>query len=512
MASESYIYNPAASISKQGAETANAITGAFAQIIASKQEDMQLANQVFTNLEAIKKDTAAIGAARINKKVNDIVGSAANVMFKDGKISYEGIAQVRKKAEEIKNEKVYWNGASELKKEAYQLGSATHADLTSLPAYLANVDKLIADGAGQDLSDLQKKIAQAYDQNLDYSKAAREKVLTRLPVQTITGESENAKGGTDKYSFEAPQGMKFNPKTRNIVMGEDQMVSDEKGIPVIDPVTGLGKRIRYIDRVKSALSDGDPTYFDKYRNHFGLSKALVSDDAIAMDVLDSIKKNKTVVESKSATERQIDANRLKTTGVEANYAEENTVLGIKTKKANLRLINANIDKSNRASAGTGSGGNKFGAIAAPLITKQSNGNKKMTMTQPIKLGFEGTMGMNKVTGKKDLANTTPVGELDIQEVYYNPNKNQYAVRGYQEGLKDKYGSALPKKLITKLLSESEVKSFISRVGGLPKAYRIGNAQALKAMGMPIPMEYINSDEGGYNITRTDKSGIPIVEE
>lgn len=483
MAQDNFSYDPSAGIEKSFANVQQNIGNIFSGIIAQKQQDFALADKVFQNLDAITEQTAAIGSARINQGIKDLTKAAATNVYKDGKVNFDALGQISQGVMKIKQLKNYWAGAAELKKQFLQQASASNKDMVSLSSFISKIDPLIAENEGGSTTDLQKKLASLYDSHLDYDKIAREQLTSVIPVDKVTGEIENAKGGKDAYSFEAPAGMIFDPKTKQVTMPAPQIVTDPStGKPVIDPMTNKPKVITYLDKVKYALTQNNPNFFSDWKRHHGLSDSLVTDDAVAKQVLDSFPKTPSFKEVKSFEDISTEKSKAISAGVEAKYAETLSALRVKQINASIKASIAQANKANAAALGkTGATGAPKGFVT-PKIGTTKDGSKYMTLTNPVTITATGAnQGVVQGGGKP--------AEFEINKISINKDNKIVATGSVISG-----GAIGSRKGEVKniILSKPDYEAFVNRLGGTPAVHRYSNALGLRELGLTdIPKSYLN---------------------
>jgi hypothetical protein len=496
MAQNSFVYDPSASMRESFKDISTNIGTAFTNIIAQKQQDLALADKVFQNLDAIKEETAAIGSKRINEAIKGLTAAAPNAMFRDGKISFEGMGSIMSGVSQVKQLKNYWTNAAELKKQYLQLGASSNKDMTSLSSFVAQMDPLIAENEGGSIEDLKKKMSSLYDSHLDYTNMAREKVASFLPVDEYSGEMKNKEGGITGYSFKAPKDMVFNPETRKVEMPAPQVVIDPStNKPVIDPATNQPKTITYLEKVKAALTQGDPAYFDKYRNHFGLSKSLVSDDAVAKQVLDSFAMAPKFKEVKSADEITREKALAKTATVEAANVEDMTRLRKLQIQADIKAAKARYQKA----MSSGGGKSPFPKnYVRPNVLPQKDGSKHLSITKPVTITatganytVKGKDGKNVIKrGALDITGKGAAMEFEVTKIVRLPD-GHFAATGYQTaGAMGRKGAA--KQIV---LSKKDSNDLINKLGGMDPVNRFSNSLALMELGFPdIPNTYLNIEQ------------------
>jgi hypothetical protein len=492
MASNTFVYDPSASIKESFKDVQSNISSAFTNIISQKQQDLALADKVFQNLDAITEQTAAIGSARINEGIKALTAAAPGVMFKDGKMNFEGVGQIMQGVSKIKQLKNYWSNASEIKKQYLSVAAASNKDMVSLSSFVSKLDPMIAENEGGSIEDLKKKVASLYDNHLDYSKMAREKVASFLPVDKITGEMPNTKGGIDAYSFEAPAGMVFDPNTKKVTMPAPEVVKDPAtGQVILDPTTNKPKTISYLDKAKSALSQGDPDFFNRYRNHYGLSSALVNDDAVAMQVLDSFSKNPSFKEIKSKSDIQKSKNEAIISDVEAKNVGELTALKKKQIKQSIATSRAQELAANARAAGKSTSGAPKNAVR-PVIGFTKDGSRFMNLTKPIVATITGAnKGLLNKSGKP--------GEFEIDKIIidraghiFAQGKTPSSALGSQNNVTQNV-----------MLSKADYDAFINKLGGQEAVHRYSNATGLTQLNIgQIPKSYLNIQQD----TNPDQNG------
>ena len=482
MAQENFSYDPSASIEKSFANVQQNVSNIFSGIIAQKQQDFALADKVFQNLDAITEQTAAIGSARINQGIKDLTKAASTNIYKDGKFNFDAMGQINQGVMKIKQLKNYWSNASELKKQVLQQAAASNKDMVSLSSFISKLDPLIAENEGGSINDLQKKIASLYDSHLDYTKIGQEKLTSIIPVEEMKGEVMNEKGGKDAYSFNGLKGMMFDSKTKKAILPPDEIVTDSAtGKPVIDQVTGKPKTISFLTKAKAALSAGDPEFFNNWKRHHGTSEALVSDDAVAMQIINSLKTDPQFKELKSKEQIDKDIDEAKIVHYEALNIGKVTKLKIQQlqESINASIANQNYLKAKSAGLGGSTGAPK--GFVKPKIAMNKDGGRFMHLTHPITITATGAnQGIADATKK-------PV-DFEVGKITVNKDGQIWATGRVSLG---GYGSQ--KSEVKNIrLSKSDYDAFINRLGDEPNVKRYSNTIGLQALGLPnIPKSYLN---------------------
>jgi hypothetical protein len=495
MAQNSFVYDPSANIREGLKDVSTNIGTAFSNIIAQKQQDLALADKVFQNLDAIKEETAAIGSTRINEAIKSLTANASNTMFKDGKVSFEGIGQIMNGVSQVKQLKNYWSNAAELKKQYLQLGASTNKDMTSLSSFVSQMDPLIAQNEGGSIEDLKKKLSSLYDSHLDYTNMGRDKIASLYPVDKYVGEMENEKKGITEYSFSGPSRLfVFDTKTSKPILAPPTPVLDPAtGQPVIDELTGKPKMLSSLDKAKAALG---PEFLAKYKGHMGVSPALVTDEAATMQILNSFATAPAFKETKSFEKIQTEKNEANISNIEAAYAGRKNRLQIQSMEQSIRTAKAAEEKYKSAGAKSPFPKN----YVRPIVSKaDKNGNRTVSLTKPITIS---ATGANYVAGKnKDGSNIIRRGLLDpigkgateqFEVVKITRDKTgHFVATGYKStGSMREKGAA--KQIV---LSKSDYNDFVNKLGGIDAVNRFSNSLALTELGLPdIPDTYLNIEQ------------------
>lgn len=492
MAQNSFVYDPSANIREGLKDVSTNIGTAFSNIIAQKQQDLALADKVFQNLDSIKEETAAIGSKRINEVIKNLTANASKTMFKDGKVSFEGVGEIMNGVSQVKGLKNWWSQVGELKKQKLQLATATVKDMTSFASYVSQIDSLISENEGGSIEDLNKKLSSLYDSHLDYTNMGRDKIAALFPVDKYNGEMENEKKGITEYSFSGPSRLfTFDTKTSKPILAPPTPVLDPAtGQPVIDELTGKPKMLSSLDKAKAALGT---EFLAKYKGHMGLSPSLVTDEAATMQILNSFATTPSFKETKTFEKRETEKNEFKVSNIEAANAGTLTKLKIQSMQQSIKTAKAQEEKYKSAESKSPFPKN----YVRPIVSKaDKDGNRTVSLTKPITIS---ATGANYVAGKdKNGSNIIRRGLLDpigkgateqFEVVKITRDKTgHFVATGYKStGSMREKGAA--KQIV---LSKSDYNDFINKLGGIDAVNRFSNSLALTELGLPdIPNTYLN---------------------
>ncbi len=482
MAENSFVYDPSGNIKESFKDITTNIGTAFTNIIAQKQQDLALADKVFQNLDTIKEETAAIGSARINQKIKQLTQDAPDAMFKDGKLDFDGMGKVMGGVSEIKGLKNWWGNVAEIKKQYMQLATATAKDMTSLSSFFSQIDPMIAENEGGNLEDFKKKLAKLYDNHLDYNTMAREKLLSAMPLDKLSGEIMDGQGNLIGYSTEAPKGMVFDPATKKVVMpGPSEVLDPITQKPIIDTKTGKPVMETYIEKAKKALG---PEFIAKFKEHLGVSPKLVTDDAIAMQVVNSFSAQPQFKTIKTKEGIQMEKDQAKILSVEARDAEKLSKL--KIQKINLEIKEANARIKALEAKASSYGNPKIPKnVVVPVIRKDAQGNPFIVLTKGVETTVTGANFKAKDGGiVKGAVNPDGSPAKMVIDRIYNSQGKTWA-RGV---VTDADGVTSVRNIV---LSVNDTKEFLGKLGGQEPAHRYSNAYGLSLFGFKeIPASYL----------------------
>lgn len=253
-----YIYDPSQQISQSLGQTAKGVGNIFAQVIAEKQQDFQLAQDTEANIQALKKDLNKFSQNSITNKANDLLGKTRASIFKDGKLDYSKLREIRNQISSISDLKTGYDLAAQEYENRLKLGISTKDEITSFTKYMSELASVLADeNAIMNPQDLAVKLDNVYYDNLDPNKTLRKNISNYFNTEKFSREVKDAQGNivtvaVDTYNIMTPNQkgeMVINEqllKERNISLGDvyKDMVSNNPGIKkLIERQFGVGANI-----------------------------------------------------------------------------------------------------------------------------------------------------------------------------------------------------------------------------------------------------------------------------
>jgi hypothetical protein len=208
---ENFIYNPAEKIGATFKEASANLGGAFATVLARKQHDYDVADHIFQNLEALKKDVNLFGREEVKGMVSQTMSEMASNISESGNLDYAKLGLVRNKISEIKDRKEYWETFADLREEKFKQLIADKDYLKSFASSVKSIDGLAFDKDIRTAKDLATRmddqVMSSYDPVL-YLKKIGQSVR---PNQNVDGYYKDSKGYTIGYNGKLPAGIGYDP-------------------------------------------------------------------------------------------------------------------------------------------------------------------------------------------------------------------------------------------------------------------------------------------------------------
>lgn len=212
---ENFIYNPAEKIAGSFDQANASLGNAFATVLARKQHDYDVADHIFQNLEALKKDVNLFGREDVKKMVSETMGEMASNISESGNLDYAKLGLVRNKISEIKDRKEYWETFADLREEKFKQLINDKDLLKSFASSVKSIDALAFDKTIRTAKDLATRfdetVIESYAPALSLKKGLEVGVR---PEQTVDGYYKDPKGYTIGYQGKLPAGMGYDPVTK----------------------------------------------------------------------------------------------------------------------------------------------------------------------------------------------------------------------------------------------------------------------------------------------------------
>lgn len=226
-----YVYNPAESIRQDFQQAGSAVGNIFAQVIQQQQRDYALAENAFSNIEALKKDLNIYGQKSITSKANTLLGHASSAILQNGKLDYSKMGEIRQAVSDIKDLKTgYELGAKEYER-MLQIGIANKDNLLSFEGFYKDLSEKMSDeNLIKNPRDLQASLADTYTKNLDATKMFGKSFLAANPYRKIAYDVKDPKtGAMMRVEGELPVGWTVDPSTGKAMPPEAKVITNPDG-------------------------------------------------------------------------------------------------------------------------------------------------------------------------------------------------------------------------------------------------------------------------------------------
>jgi len=448
-----YIYNPAESIKQNLGQAASGIGEIFTSLIAQQQRDNSIAEKAFLNIEALKKDVNIYGQKVITEKANNLLKDASSAIFKNGKLDYSKLGEIRQKISDISDENKKYALGADMRKEVMQLMLANKDNITNFEKALSDVTNVIVDPNIKNATDMQSAMMKAYDNNLDLDRMGTKAILAVAPLEPKKAQIINKDKDEITYEFTGIKGSRFDPSTGKVAL------------PSAEEMAAITQSI------KTRM----PDYFDRYRQRVGVNADFLPDDVITQRLASQVQTPVTALRTgraaqfaaeeanaesakfKAKTQQQVfdTEMRLKESQIAENMAQRMKALGDMKKGAtppsSLRITPRSIPLKDRSGR---------------VVPGKTQTVYDMTLPKPFSMDFPGTKDYEG--GGKE------IGALKVVSVTKGADGN-FVLSGYKVD-KSKLDASNPfseiptssDKLMNVKLNKGQYDSFINRVQGFAK--------------------------------------------
>lgn len=264
---ENFIYNPSQKIAGAFDQANTSLGNAFATVLARKQHDYDVADHIFQNLEALKKDVNLFGREEVKGMISQTMGEMASNISESGNLDYAKLGLVRNKISEIKDRKEYWETFADLREEKFKQLIADKDYLKSFASSVKSIDSLAFDKTIRTAKDLatrmDEQVMSSYDPVL-YLKKIGQSVR---PNQNVDGYYKDQKGYTIGYNGKLPAGVGYDPvkKTLTDPTDPDWATKDLQALQAQNPemMTILKKNISGVAGAFNSDEDIYKYFFNK---------------------------------------------------------------------------------------------------------------------------------------------------------------------------------------------------------------------------------------------------------
>lgn len=344
---ESYLFNPSEGINKAASQMQASLGNIFTGIIAQKQNDYNLAEKTFENINALTDKLGEYGQQEITSKTTSLLDDAAKSIIKKGKLDYSEVGRIRNGVNAIKNRKSAIEAGTQMYKEMAQTALATKDDLLNLGTTLDGMRSVILNPENLSAEDMGRQMQSVYQKNINTTKVMTD-VLGRIApkgefAQTYTGED----GGQYTVAGTKVTGWEYDPKSKQWKAPASVPVKDANGNAVLNP-DGTPKTQSYLESITNAVKQQGAPAIAAIRAQMGENSVFQTDEQIVNSYLqqyiqgNNIAQKDIQVKSKDELTRQTQEVQLgakQLANFDTRAAEESAL-----NKANIRRINVATNK------------------------------------------------------------------------------------------------------------------------------------------------------------------------
>jgi hypothetical protein len=329
-----YNYNPAEGIRQDFQQASSSLGNIFTQVIQQQQRDYALAENAFSNIEALKKDLNIYGQKSITSKANTLLGHASSAILQNGKLDYSKMGEIRQAVSDIKDLKTgYELGAKEYER-MLQMGIANKDNLTSFESFYKDLSAKMSDeNLIKNPRDLQNALLDTYTNNLNSQKMFDKFYLGMRPYEKGEFTYTDEKGNQVKVAGEAPTGWKRDAKG-NVLPPEPIT----KTLP-----DGTVATVDYADEILSTI----PTdLLAVMKKQAGPAAANMPDKELVKYFASRIPMTKSAIQVKSAAAIKGEESQADILETKAKYAERGEKADLNAKAASAAASWANAAYTN----------------------------------------------------------------------------------------------------------------------------------------------------------------------
>lgn len=215
-----YIYDPSQQISQSLGKAAAGAGNIFTQVIQEKQQNFKIAQELESNIQSLKKELNQFSRKTITDKSNALLSDMKSTIFKEGKLDYTKLREVRDRISDLNDLKNGWEIANEQFEQRLKLGLNSKDEIVSITNYYSDLTETLSN---EDLiknpQDLNTALDKVYNRNLDRG------IVTKKLLSSYLGKQDMVKGDAldsagNKYDYaikDTYAGFTFDPNTRKMI-------------------------------------------------------------------------------------------------------------------------------------------------------------------------------------------------------------------------------------------------------------------------------------------------------
>lgn len=487
---EFYTFDPSADIQRGFQKAGAGISDIFSHLVATQKRDNDIAEKMFQNIEALKKDVNIYGQKVVTDKANALLSDASKAILSGGKLDYSQLGSIRQRVSDIADDKKKYELGAELRKEYMQLGLANKDNLTSLEGFIKGITAPLMDPNIKNATDLQAAMQNAYDKSLNLDRIGVKSIQNILPEEMIKGYGTNKKGDIVNYEFKALKGSTYDVATGKMV----------------------GPSADKINEAAAIMKAQMPEYFDNYRKRIGVNSDVLPDNVIAKKLIDQIAANRGESLTQTKVSQDLQQAQLKGQEIENQWAPEEKMASIDLKKAQAYAARHPQDKKPVFNYGFGNrtadNVNSFLSIShvgSKVVNGKDVGGSSMefTLSNPLTINLPGYK-LGKGAG---------VQMPEMQVTSFKKQGGKYYVTGMPKGKEDSSGTppspsqmAENKKPIIVTLDQKGFDAMLNRMKGMSGDTQVENLNTLQKMQM------LNTKSEAGRIKDTKRIRMSVIEQ
>lgn len=473
---EFYTFDPSADIQRGFQKAGAGISDIFSHLVATQKRDNDIAEKMFQNIEALKKDVNIYGQKVVTDKANALLSDASKAILSGGKLDYSQLGSIRQRVSDIADDKKKYELGAELRKEYMQLGLANKDNLTSLEGFIKSITAPLMDPNIKNATDLQAAMQNAYDKSLNLDRIGVKSIQNILPEEMIKGYGTNKKGDIVNYEFKALKGSTYDVATGKMV----------------------GPSADKINEAAAIMKAQMPEYFDNYRKRIGVNSDVLPDNVIAKKLIDQVAASRGESLTQTKVSQDLQQAQLKGQEIENQWAPRKIKAAVEHTEAETWRIKNPIEKSGGINLNFGGGRTKENVNNFLKISEKGN-TMSSTLPKPFTMNLEGYSIYTKDPKDSKKKVQTPLGDFEVNSVE-KIGKDKWIVKGFhasksenKTGVSATIDEALKtgRKRVNITLDKKGYNSFMNRIHGMGNSEQVETLNTVEMMGYLTPKSQIS---------------------
>lgn len=276
---ESYLYNPSESINKGMGQVQANLANMFSGIIAQKQNDYNIAEKTFENINGLTDKLGEYGQEEITSKTTALLDDAAKSIIKNGKLDYSEVGRIRSGVSTIKNRKAAIEAGTQMYKEMAQTALATKDDLLNLGVTLEGMRNVILNPNNLSAEDMGRQMQAVYQKNINTPKAFNDLAARIAPTQTYE-QTYSKDGATFGVAGKKVSDYVFDPNTGKFTAPASVQAKNADGTPAVNP-DGTPKMVSYSSsKYQDFIKAGGSTIIEAIKKQMGENSVFQNDEQL----------------------------------------------------------------------------------------------------------------------------------------------------------------------------------------------------------------------------------------